>query len=239
MSPRPLIAIVLDEAEGALAGFSRRAHYALRKDYFDAISALGADPVGVGYAWDVAESLMRRADGWLIPGADYRFAPHWYDGEAPADAQAPSARRDFEQRLIPSLLAQQKPVLGVCNGMQVMCAALGAKVRYHPFAPGDAVRHQSRDDGPAEHTITIAPHTKLAAILGAGAIVVNSSHKEQILRAPTALLETAHADDGVVEAVEAPHHPFAIGVQWHPELSMEREGAGLFGAFIEASRRAP
>jgi gamma-glutamyl-gamma-aminobutyrate hydrolase PuuD len=38
---------------------------------------------------------------------------------------------------------------------------------------------------------------------------------------------TAVAPDGLIEAIEIPDHPFAIGVQWHPENLVEDDPAML------------
>jgi len=47
---------------------------------------------------------------------------------------------------------------------------------------------------------------------------------------------TARAPDQIVEAVEVDGHPFALGVQWHPEeLAPNDKGAqGLFDALVTA-----
>jgi gamma-glutamyl-gamma-aminobutyrate hydrolase PuuD len=47
---------------------------------------------------------------------------------------------------------------------------------------------------------------------------------------------TAHAADGLVEAVELTGHPFGFGVQWHPEwLQAHAPQRALFAAFIQAA----
>ena len=44
---------------------------------------------------------------------------------------------------------------------------------------------------------------------------------------------TGRADDGLAEAVEHPDRRFALGVQWHPEVTRDRR---LFGALVAAAR---
>jgi putative glutamine amidotransferase len=53
--------------------------------------------------------------------------------------------------------------------------------------------------------------------MGVEEVGVNSSHHQAIRRLAAELVATAHAPDGVIEAVELPGHPFAVGLQWHPE----------------------
>ena len=49
------------------------------------------------------------------------------------------------------------------------------------------------------------------------------------------LLPIAWAEDGVVEGLVHPDHPFALAVQWHPELQVGDEPLQrrLFAALVE------
>jgi putative glutamine amidotransferase len=42
----------------------------------------------------------------------------------------------------------------------------------------------------------------------------------------------------IIEAIELPEHPFAIGVQWHQELfaGQDHPGNKLFEAFVRAAK---
>lgn len=74
-------------------------------------------------------------------------------------------------------------------------------------------------------------------------LFVNSFH-HQAVRVPGAGLSAcAFASDGIIEAVEHARYPFLLGVQWHPERLLCREGAScrrpphafaLFSAFCRA-----
>jgi len=241
MTKRPIIGVVLDEAldppqDGS--AFARRPYYALRMAYFDAITRAGGVPIAIPYAPDALDAYLALCDGWLIPGGDYRFDPSWYAAPPPpALAAAPTLRRDFEAALIPRVFAQDKPVLGVCNGMQVMAGASGGKIAFFghvPRVPGSTVRHGDPATGVARHSVAIAPETRLATILG-HSLEVSSAHKEDVVSLGSGAIVTAHAPDGVIEALEYPGLRFAIGVQWHPELDPARQDP-LFAALIAASR---
>jgi putative glutamine amidotransferase len=62
------------------------------------------------------------------------------------------------------------------------------------------------------------------------------------------LVESGRTDEGgivVIEAFEAPNHPFALGVQWHPERpemlddpALGEASTRLFEAFVAACREA-
>lgn len=241
MSKRPIIGIVLDEAldppqDGS--AFARRPYYALRMAYFDAIARVGGAPIAIPYALEALDDYLALCDGWLIPGGDYRFDPSWYAAPPPpALAAAPTLRRDFEVALIEKLFAQDRPVLGICNGMQVMAGAGGGKIAFvgHvPRADGSTVRHGDPATGVARHGVSVAQDTRLATLLGA-ALDVSSAHKEDVVALGPGAVAAAHAPDGVIEAVEYPGLRFAIGVQWHPELDAQAQSP-LFTALIEAAR---
>lgn len=91
------------------------------------------------------------------------------------------------------------------------------------------------------HTVTVPPKTGLAHILGPlnspySLYRVNSSHHQAIKDVAPGLIVTARAPDDVIEAVEAEGHPFAIGVQWHPEelANNDVQAQRIFDALVEA-----
>jgi putative glutamine amidotransferase len=237
MSARPLIGIVLDEGAGELGGFSRRPFYALRKDYFAAVERAGGAPVGVGYGREAFARLLEVCDGWLIPGGDYRFAPEWYDVPPPQALAIATPRGLFEQEAIARIIAADKPLLGICNGMQVIAGHFGARIAFRGDPMETGVRHQSIDGAPVLHRATIEPGSKLATILGVTEAVVNSSHREHLVTGARGLDIVARAEDCGIEALEAPDRHFVIGVQWHPELDGAGLGGAVFAAFVRAAAR--
>ena len=89
------------------------------------------------------------------------------------------------------------------------------------------------------HLVEVAPGTRLAGLVGAGPLMVNSTH-HQAVRAPGAgVVVSALAPDGVVEALELAGPAFALGVQWHPEAAARHEPrhAAIYRGLVEAARR--
>jgi putative glutamine amidotransferase len=74
--------------------------------------------------------------------------------------------------------------------------------------------------------VEVRPGTRLASILG-NRHDVKSHHHQGFGRVGAGLVESAHAPDGTLEALEDPSRRFTLGVLWHPE-----EGADL--ALFEA-----
>jgi putative glutamine amidotransferase len=79
--------------------------------------------------------------------------------------------------------------------------------------------------------------SRLAAVIGAGKVGVNSAHHQAARAVGNGLVVTARAPDGVIEGLEAPEHPFCIGVQWHPEAMVQTSPAmrRLFTSLIQAT----
>ncbi len=153
---------------------------------------------------------------------------------------AEPGRDAFEIDLIRRALDADLPVLAICRGLQVLNVALGGTlIQDIPSEPSPLLPHDA--EGPATtlaHTVTVAPGSCLAALVGPdGVRAVNSRH-HQAVRAPgRGLVVTAVAPDGIIEAAEVPAARFCVGVQWHPE-NFHRTGEfdRLFEGFVEACR---
>ena len=135
------------------------------------------------------------------------------------------------------------PLLAICRGIQVLNVALGGSLFQDIQAqiPG-AGRHAWYPDYPRDrlsHTVSLSPESRLSHIAGESPLPVNSLHHQSVKDIAPGLVATGHSPDGVIEAVEAPEHPFAIGVQWHPEelAGSDRRAQRLFETFVEASRQ--
>ncbi len=109
--------------------------------------------------------------------------------------------------------------------------------------PG-SLNHDIRDDvlrNHLAHSISTVPDTLLSKHLGKSEVWVNSIHHQAIRDLAAELVVTAVAPDEVIEAAEVPGHPFAVGVQWHPENLIYDEPAmlGLFKGLVHAAANHP
>jgi putative glutamine amidotransferase len=231
--PRPTIAVLLDYA--AEGSFSSRPHYALRCGYFDAVWAAGGLPVGVGYVAEARDAYLKHADGWVLPGGVYPFPAAWYGDPAP-EGETLHPRFAFESDLCKALLDADKPLLGICAGMQVMGGVLGAPLYRNVMDdPGTPVDHLN--ERPAEepaHGVRIVDGTRLRAVTGRDAFAVNTAHAEALKRVPDGAVLNAESDDGLIEGIEVPDRRFALGVQWHPEFFADAgdPNRALFDALV-------
>ena len=94
----------------------------------------------------------------------------------------------------------------------------------------------NNDEDDYHHFVTIKESSKLRQIIGKDYIRVNSFHNFTVYDGGNFDV-VARSDDGLIEAIENPDHPFQIGVQWHPERMLEFEhdlySEKLFRAFLE------
>jgi putative glutamine amidotransferase len=174
------------------------------------VVAAGGVPVATD-TWADPEALLERVDALVLNGGS-DVAPNLYGAEPHEATGAPNARRDdFELRLARGALERQLPVLGVCRGMQVLNVARGGTLVQ------DLEGHNEREawDRPV-HEVEVEPGSRVARAFG-GRTAVNSVHHQAIDRLGSGLRATAHAPDGVIEAIEA-DDGLAVGVQWHPEF---------------------
>jgi putative glutamine amidotransferase len=185
--------------------------------------------------------LFERVDGLLLSGGDDLDALH-YGGAASATVGADDAARDrMELRLSRWVVAQAKPVLGICRGMQVLNVALGGTLYSDISEHLGAQRHTYYPDMPFDlrpHAVQIAEDSSLARVIGRRLLMVNSLHHQACRDLAAGLRASAYAPDRMIEAIEVPGHPFALGVQWHPEaLPDAPEMQALFEALVSASTR--
>lgn len=172
-------------------------------------------------------------DGLLLPGGG-DMDPKFYGQERIPACGEPNLLRDAaEPLLLRAFLAADKPVLGICRGIQVMNAVLGGDL-YQDIKPFEHLPHNSH--WAKVHTVTVRRGTLLSRILGQDTVLVNSQHHQAVDRVAPGFTLAALSEDGIVEAIEKPDARFCLGVQWHPEWLSDADPAmqSLFDAFVNA-----
>lgn len=224
--------------------------------YPDAITRAGGAPfmAPIINDKDTLRHLYEKCDGLLLTGGvDLApdeggvACPPTDDGEPCRLHDRPfSPRRDRQEvQLLKWALADNKPVLGICRGMQVMNSVLGGSL-YHdiksdlPGANDHEASIHRKEFGYLAHDLAIDEGSRLAGALGTTQVKTNSLHHQAVKKLGDGLVVTSRDEDGVIEAVELPDKFFAIGVQCHPEaLEAEAEPLWrkLFEAFVSAARK--
>lgn len=172
-------------------------------------------------------------DGLLLPGGGDMDPKFYGQARIPACGEPNLLRDAAEPLLLRAFLAADKPVLGICRGIQVMNAVLGGDL-YQDIKPFEHLPHN--DHWAKVHTVTARRGTLLSRILGQDTVLVNSQHHQAVDRVAPGFTLAALSEDGIVEAIEKPDARFCLGVQWHPEWLSDADPAmqGLFDAFVNA-----
>jgi putative glutamine amidotransferase len=202
-------------------------------DYTRAVEQAGGRALLIPPSDDGVEETLDVLDGLVLSGgsdldpASYGQDPH------PETKGVIEARDRAELALLRGALERDMPVLAVCRGSQILNVGLGGDLVQH--LP-EVVGHDDHKHTPgqyADHDVSVDSDTRLGALLGDRA-PVKSHHHQGFGRIGSGLRESAHAEDGTVEALEDPSRRFALGVLWHPEAG---EDTRLFEAFVEEARR--
>lgn len=235
---RPVIGLSLDsEAPG---GYSKFPWYALRENYFSAIASAGGLPIALPHEPDLAAHYLALVDGLVVTGGAFDVDPALFGAGARHPSVTTKDRRTaFELAICREAHRADLPSLGICGGQQLMNVALGGTLIQHiPDEIKNPLAHEQPNprDEPG-HAVAVTRGSRLAAIVPALTMNVNSAHHQAVKTVPAGLVINAVAPDGVIEGIEDPTRRYFIGVQWHPEFSIDPGDAKLFTALIAACRR--
>ncbi len=225
---KPLIGITQDIEPRKNGGWKTY----VDKAYEDAVYRAGGMPVllPVLEKFDELPELVSRLDGVLFSGGE-DIHPRYYGEEitGPMDL-SPDMRTEFEFKLLEEALARQKPVLAICLGIQALNVHLGGTIIQ------DMPNHKDRSLGvKLTHEASVVEGTLLRKIVKDDLLRVNSTHHQAVKELGKGLVTCATAPDGIIEAVELPGAGFVLGVQWHPEKTMDKPASRkIFSAFIKA-----
>ncbi|MBI3605064.1 MAG: gamma-glutamyl-gamma-aminobutyrate hydrolase family protein [Nitrospirae bacterium] len=214
----------------------------VRSRYLNAIWAMGGIPL-VLPATDMkkaADLLLDRIDGLLLTGSGPDIPPSLYhEKQKYRFSLMDPLRIHFETALCRLAIKRQKPLLGICGGTQVLNVVLkGSLYQDIPSQIHTGTRHRQKEKASQpSHWVNIMEDSHLYRILGKTKIRVNSSHHQAVKKPGKPLKISAVSPDGVIEGIELPDHPFAIGVQWHPESLYQNNlhAKKIIRAFIKAA----
>lgn len=212
--------------------------------YMEGIRQAGGIPIILPLKAQEDELLQicDMCSGFLFTGGQ-DVEPAVYGAKRSESCGQPNHDRDtLEKRIFAYALERDKPVFGICRGIQLINALLGGtlyqdlpteykgtkNVEHHMKPPYDVPCHQ----------VTVLENTPLSRLLGKSTLQVNSYHHQAVKTLAGELRAMAISEDGLIEAVYLPGKKFVQAVQWHPELIYlaDKDAGKLFESFVEACR---
>lgn len=210
--------------------------------YLDGLTQAGALPVilPLHINEDAIEQVNNMVNGYVFTGGQ-DIEPELYEQKRKAYCGASCPPRDrLETLLYQKALEADKPILGICRGVQMINVLQGGtlyqdlrqeytsapKVEHHMVPPYDRAVHQ----------VTIREESPLYGVLQKTQLSVNSYHHQAIRSLGKDLTVMAVSEDGLIEAVCHSKKRFVWGVQWHPEFSFRSDAASraILRTFVEA-----
>ena len=240
---KPLIGILtnlLTVESGVLTGTER---IYVNRDYVSSILRAGGTPILLPIIPDL-EAMCQQVeavDAILISGGQDVHPHHYKEEPSHLLESACLERDDYETAVIKHAVQLQKPIFGVCRGMQLINVVFGGSL-YQDIAtyfPSPSFQHNQKfkKEDPS-HTVDIEQNSWLSLVFEKEGILANSFHHQAIKDLAPGFRVSAWAKDGVIEGIEKIDGSFAVGVQWHPEMMTEQhpDMHKLFCAFVaEAS----
>jgi len=235
----PIIGIT----SGKILGNSQLTRVSLIDKYVQAIQLAGGVPLVIPTGITSAELVFCRQvfDGYLLTGGG-DIAIERFDGEPnPRISDVDPDRDQMEIEITQFAFEENKPLLGICRGIQIINVAMGGSLFTdiitqrenaikHDWYPNVARNYEA-------HSVKIVENSIMYQIIHGDEVNVNSLHHQAIKELGQHILPTAYAPDGIIEAVESPIHQFFLGVQWHPEWMLSSPSmVNIFKQFVTSAK---
>ena len=183
--------------------------------YMDGIKYAGGLPVMLPLTSNKAliERICESVDGILFAGGQDVFPGMYGEGVSERCGPLCIERDDMETLLFAEAVKLDKPIFGICRGIQLFNVLLGGTLYQDlpsQFRSKISIEHNQAPpiDVPS-HTVLIDKGSPLHTLLDTTSLEVNSTHHQGICELSPELERMATSEDGLVEAVCMPEKRFA------------------------------
>lgn len=230
---RPLIGVI------PLVDIEKNSYWML-PGYLEGLINAGGMPVMLPLTNDqmMLREIADQFDGFLFTGG-HDLSPALYgEQRLPSCGVCCELRDQMESELFPFIWEQDKPILGICRGLQFINVALGGTL-YQDLPEQIASDIEHRQQPPYEvpvHDVQIVENSPLHMLLHKNSLLVNSHHHQAIKTLSHHLQPMAYSPDGLIEAIYAPEKQYVWAVQWHPEwlYATDENSRNIFKRFLSA-----
>lgn len=243
MNKKPIIGIsgnfIIDKG-GMFPGYKRSY---VNDDYVRSVAMAGGVPYIIPIVSDeeLVKEQISNVDALILSGG-HDVNPLIYGEEPKQKLGAILPERDkFDLCLLREACKMNKPVLGICRGIQLMNAAFGGTINQDlSYDENCYIKHfQETSPSTGGHVVEIEEESRLYSIIGSK-ITTNSFHHQSLKRVADGFKVAARTKDGTIEAIEKNGEGFVVGIQWHPEMmsSISPEMLNIFKELIKNTKKA-
>ena len=183
------------------------------------------------------ENYAQLVDGVIFTGGDDMDAKYFGQKNHPAVKDVELDKNiDFQISFYKKLVENNKPVLGICLGEQIINVAHGGDLTQDiPSLIKTDINHKDGFYLHLIHTVNLKEGSLLRKILNKDQISVNSNHHQAVGRLGKGISATGIAPDGIIEAIEKEGYPaFLLGIQWHLEANITEDDTKIIKAFCDS-----
>lgn len=207
----------------------------INNSYLSVIKAAGGLPILLPphIEEDQIFQLKKKIDGIMLTGGTDVHPGFYQESPESGLRRVDPARDNLEVNLLNWALKKKIPVVALCRGIQVLNIVCGGTI-YQDMET--EIQHEQNAPGRfANHKVKFSENSFFEKIYGSRELIVNSFHHQAINNPGEKIEIEGKAEDGAIEAVVLKDHPFAVGVQWHPEQMYESNPVqlNLFQKFIK------
>lgn len=187
----------------ALDPTGKRSRLYIPKEFVDVFNKLNVLLLPIVSDTNLDE-FVEMCDGLIVPGSYQDVNPSYYN-ELPLKGKTYDIDEyGFDSRIISLFLKANKPILGICAGLQELNVYFGGTLNQYIENHSDNI-----------HSINIKKDTFIYDVFNSDKANVNSLHHQCIKDVAKGFVVSAISDDGIVEAIEKDN---IVAVQWHPEV---------------------
>ncbi|TOZ01908.1 gamma-glutamyl-gamma-aminobutyrate hydrolase family protein [Leuconostoc pseudomesenteroides] len=209
----------------------------IQKNYIDGITNANALPIVLPIGNPkLAKNYIDSVDALVLAGGQ-DVSPLYFGEDPQINLHETDSDRDaFEVALVLEAIKQEKPILGICRGLQIVNVALGGTLYQdlNSQYQGLKVRHNQYPTKwyTPTHRLILKRVSWLQNFLDDQSLV-NSFHHQAVKKLGDGLQLDAVSTDNVVEAFSDESRRI-YAVQWHPEMLLMKhpEAQKLFDTFV-------
>ncbi|CCB86448.1 putative glutamine amidotransferase-like protein yvdE [Parachlamydia acanthamoebae UV-7] len=207
--------------------------------YIDVIIQAGGIPLMLPFVEneEIVREQMNQIDGLILSGG-IDVNPLLYGEQPHPMIGTIFPRRDtHELHLVRIAQETNKPILGICRGLQLLNVAFGGTLYQDiPHMVNTGIQHcQKAQKHVPTHQVDLMSGTILEEIFETSSLLTNSIHHQAIKELANGFTVNAKTKDGMIEGIEKNDGHFMLGVQWHPEMMIASDTnmQKIFNYFIQ------